>query len=307
MTIEVESSARDSGFGRLARFVAVRFPPWVHGPVALLLAWSFEALTVSVGSHRSWSPGIGSVDRAVTVVLVLLFLRMVDEHKDLDYDRIHHPGRPLVTGAVRTTDLRTGRWITAGVVLLLNMYSPALCVAVLLVLGAGLLLWAVENTWPPARADIVVNLVLAVPIHLLLSGYLYLSLVLAGAVRADARVLVGLMVVFCALFMHVEFARKTRPGEYGERLYSDVLGPGLSATITVALAVLVSVVHASLTRPWQFQHSALAIALVPQLALILPLYGALRFRRTRSWPVATAVAFAVVCCLGFLTHAALPR
>lgn len=79
--------------GRLMRFAIEAHPPAIYLPLSLL--WSLSMVSMLSAGRQ-----FRATDLLVSLVffLVLLFLRAVDEVKDLEYDRIHNPGRPLVRG-----------------------------------------------------------------------------------------------------------------------------------------------------------------------------------------------------------------
>lgn len=60
---------------------------------------------------------------AFTVTLLLFFqLRVADEHKDYEYDAIHHPERPVPRGAVSLSELRTLAVVAGLIQLLAALY-----------------------------------------------------------------------------------------------------------------------------------------------------------------------------------------
>ena len=273
---------------RLRRFVLVRFCPHVYVTYGVLWTLALEATATD-----QWRPSPATVARTASVVLSLLFLRMLDEQKDLAYDRVHHPDRPLVTGAVSTAELRAAMSLITVCVLALNapisMVSAALA---LLVLGYGLALCAVERRFAAARDHLLLNLAVSYPVQLLISCYLYLSLATSGVIAADWRAL-PVVLVFACVFLHFEFARKTRwHGAAGERLYSVVLGPALSATVTLCWAVGAVVLIMLLTTTW------FVVLLAP------PILAARRFfaGASESWPLAETMAFVLVSYLSLIAY-----
>jgi 4-hydroxybenzoate polyprenyltransferase len=90
----------------------VMFRPQIYVTCGVLWAVAVEGSTV-VLSGDAWRPTAATAARVTSVVLTLLFLRMVDEQKDLGYDRQHHPDRPLVTGAINVVELRAGMTLIA--------------------------------------------------------------------------------------------------------------------------------------------------------------------------------------------------
>jgi hypothetical protein len=258
---------------RLWGFVLARFRPHLYVTYGVLWSLALEAV-----ASDHWRPSPATAVRAVSVVLSLLFLRVLDEQKDLDYDRGHHPDRPLVTGAISVRELRTAMAFLALAVLAVNSLLSVFSVALsLLALGYGLVVALAEHRFAGVRDGLLLNLAVSYPVQLLISCYLYVSL--TGGVDRRA---VPVVLVFACVFLHFEFARKTRwHGTAGERLYSVVLGPALSGTVTLTWAVAAVALVISLTAPW-----SVALLMPPVLAGRRFLAGA-----SECWPLRSATAF----------------
>ncbi|MFD7668738.1 hypothetical protein [Streptomyces sp. NPDC059788] len=255
---------------RLGRFVLKMFRPQIYVTYGVLWTVTLEATAAAVsGSGASWTPSGSTVVRAASVVLALLFTRMVDEQKDLDYDRQHHPDRPLVTGAITVAELRGAMALITVVVVALNTLVSALSVLLILVcLGYTLFLVALERWFPPLGENPVASLLVSYPVQLLLSVYLYLSLLTGGEIHADGRA-VPLLAMFACAFLQFEIARKTGwSPDPQERLYSQVFGPRGSAAVSLALAAGATVLALTLLG---------TTGLLPAAALVLPVLGAWRF------------------------------
>ncbi|MFE2509279.1 hypothetical protein ACFXC9_12580 [Streptomyces naganishii] len=272
---------------RLARFVLRMFRPHVYVTYGLLWTLSLESSAVSL-TGTPWRPSGATWARVTSVVLALLFLRMLDEQKDLEYDRVHHPDRPLVTGAITAGELRAGMAVSTAVVICLNAaLSPAAVLLVLAALGYGLLLAAVERLSAPVRDRQLLGLAAACPVQVLLGCYVYGSLAAAGTVTADWRGAVLLALSAC-VFLHFEFARKTAwQAPPGECLYSVVLGPRRSAAVTAAFAAGAVVCQIVLFLPYG------PAGLLPCLIAALPAWGLRRFSAARRgcWPMPAAAGF----------------
>ncbi|MFF4738639.1 UbiA family prenyltransferase [Streptomyces sp. NPDC001262] len=255
---------------RLGHFVLRMFRPQIYVTYGVLWTVTLEAASRVISqSAAPWTPSWPTAARAASVVLALLFARMVDEQKDLDYDRRHNPDRPLVTGAITVTELRGAMALIAALTVALNLLVSALSVLlILLALGYTLLLAALERRFPRLGESLVVSLLVSYPVQLLLSVYLYFSLVTNGETGADARA-VPLLAMFACAFLQFEFARKTEWRQDPQaRLYSEVFGPRGSAAISLVLAAAaVALAPALLGRA----------GLPPVAALVFPALGAWRF------------------------------
>lgn len=290
-----ETSARGASAVRILRFTAVMYKPqYLLYGVAWTLA--FEGTSAHLGG-RDWHPTTATVTRVGVVIIVLLYLRMVDEQKDLEYDRVHNPGRPLVTGAVTATDLRVAMGIIAvvavGVSAALSVGS-ALMIA--LVLAYGLALWVAETWWPALGRAVLPNLVVTYPVQLLVAAYVVVSAIDTGELGADRRIWWAVAIV-TGTFLQFEFARKiSRRPRSGEMYYSNPLGA--VAAVAVSLSMVALALGASLVAyaPWQLTGIAAIIGWLPVAAALIPVAGALWFgwRDDPDYPAVPAVVFVLV-------------
>ncbi|MFE2228122.1 UbiA family prenyltransferase [Streptomyces kronopolitis] len=271
---------------RLGSFVLRMFRPQIYVTYGLLWTLALEGSAKALfGASSHWAPSWSTAIRAVSVVLALLFARMVDEQKDLEYDRRHHPDRPLVTGAITVAELRCAMALIAVLVVVLNALVSAVSVLLILLdLGYLLFLVALERRSPRIGEGLLVNLLVSYPVQLGLSVYLYLSLLTSGAIDGDWRA-VPLLAMFACAFLQFEFARKTEwRRDPRARLYSEVLGPRGSAAVSLALAVGAVVLGLLL-----FGQAGL----LPALSIVFPALGAWRFlvRRKPSGLMLPAMGF----------------
>lgn len=277
---------------RIARFTAVMYKPhYVLYGVLWVLA--LEGLAAHAAGGQ-WRPGAATAVRVAVVAIVLLYLRMVDEQKDLAYDRVHNPDRPLVTGAVTAADLRAAMAVIAAVALVASAaLSLGSALAIAAVLVYGLVLWALEARWPPMGASVTLNLVLTYPVQLLVTGYVLVSAMDTGQVPASARAWWA-AVVFAGAFLQFEFARKTsRAPHPGEAYYSSELGVRASAALGQFCVAASGLAAVALIAPWQYTGGAAVLAWAPVALCALPAAGAARFARSREteYPVVPALLF----------------
>lgn len=267
---------------RLGRFTLAVFRPQVYVTYAVAWVLALEG-SATVISQGTWRPSWGTAVRAVSVLLALFFLRVVDEQKDLDYDRVHHPDRPLVRGSVRVSDLRAAMAVTALVLAALNRGSGLLVLA--FDLGYAVFLLYLERWSPRVRDGLLVNLAVTYPVQLLLSIYVCVS--------AAVPVNWPLIAVFVLVFLHFEFARKTAWAP-ASRFYSTLLGPRGSAAVTTLCAAGAAALAVTAGRGWG-----------PVAVLALPAAGAWLFlrRRTKAWPVPLAMGFVIGSYLGLALQA----
>ncbi|MGW3205633.1 hypothetical protein [Streptomyces sp. NPDC001135] len=287
--------------GRLGLFVVHRFRPHLYVTYGLLWVLALEGTAVAA-TGTAWRPSGATWVRVTSVVLALLFLRMLDEQKDLAHDRVHHPDRPLVTGAITTAELRGAMTaITVGATALNAALSATAALLLLAALAYGLLLAALERLSPAVRDRQLPNLAVTYPVQALLGAYVYGSLVAAGTVTADWRG-AALLALSACVFLHFEFARKTAwEAPPGARLYAADLGPRRSAAVTAGLAAGAVGCQVLLCAPDG------PLGLLPCLAAVLPAWGTRRFLSARhgGWPMPTATGFVVAMYLALTTRAVL--
>jgi 4-hydroxybenzoate polyprenyltransferase len=286
---------------RLGRFVLRMFRPHIYATYGLLWVLALEGSAVSLAG-TAWRPSAATGVRVVSVVLALLFLRMLDEQKDFAYDRVHHPDRPLVTGAITVAELRGAMAVLTAVVAGLNAALSATAVLLILAaLGYGLFLAALERLSAAIRDRQLLNLVVTYPVQVLLGVYVYRSLPAAGTGAADWRGAVLLALCAC-VFLHFEFARKTAwEAEPGTRLYSVDLGPRRSAAVTAGFAagaVGCQLVLFAADGP---------LGLLPSLTVALPAWGLRHFLAARrgGWPLPAATGFVASTYLALVVRAVL--
>ena len=273
--------------GRIGRFIAVMYKPH-YALYGLLWVLALEGTAAVVSGATPWRPTVHTAVRIGVVLAVLLYLRMVDEQKDLEYDRVNNPDRPLVTGAVTATDLRISMAVIAiGTAIASFALSVGSGVLLLATLAYGLFLWGAEAASATVRTHIMLNLLITYPVQLILTGYVLLSAVDTGEVNATWRA-AATAIVFAGAFLQFEFARKTSKAHSpGELLYSNALGPTGSACAVGIFATIAVVAELLLVGPSSF------VTWLPILALPIAWSGVAQFLRTprETFPLAPAVVF----------------
>ncbi|MEV6557783.1 hypothetical protein AB0M22_18865 [Nocardia sp. NPDC051756] len=291
---------------RIARFTAVMYKPHylLYGVLWVLALEGTASLVTQPDS--AWRPTGATVVRIIVVAFVLLYLRMVDEQKDLEYDRVHNPDRPLVTGAVSAAELRVAMGIIAiGAVAGSLTLSVGSAVMIAVAMAYGLVLWGLEQLFATVRTNILVNLVVTYPVQLLVTGYIVVSAIDTGEVRAhwQAAAVAG---VFAGAFLQFEFARKTsRERRPGELLYSNALGAKESVAASLLCAVAAVLFDLLLVRPWDYSPPSSLIAWLPIPLLLIPALGALKFLRgdRKDYPPVPAVIFILALYLTLIAQA----
>ncbi len=277
---------------RVGRYVRGSYPLAFYLPYAV--AWSLgmtAAFTLGDPRIGVWRPDAGTLLTVLTFVVTLLVARAVDDLRDLDYDRVHNPGRPLPRGAARVRDLVA---LIAGcgtVALALNAGRGGVAVMVAVVLGYLVLILVVDQVWHwPSGDNLLLSNVVSLPVQVLLNLYLYAGVAHQAGIAPSWHAVLPLLVGVAA-FLHIEYARKlTRRPADGERSYVTALGPARTGVVAVTAGVVATVLALALTRPWSATVPSGWLVLIP---LVFLGYGAYRFWvvRTTRWPVLAAAAF----------------
>ncbi|MEY9854839.1 hypothetical protein ABH935_000436 [Catenulispora sp. GAS73] len=296
---------------RLRRYVRGSFPPALYLPYAL--AWALGGTAMFAlgqrGQHgaRLWRPGWATLATLASFTVLLLMVRAVDDLRDLDYDRVHNPRRPLASGAVAVSDL--GVLIAAGAVVVLLLNAPrglALAGAATALFYLAVLLAADRLAHWPSGDALIVSALISLPVQLLLGGYLYTALLHDTHRSAETAALLPLATML-AVFTHLELARKTtRVPKPGERSYVTVFGVEATARAALAAAAVATVLALLLVRPWDSGAAAGWLVLLPA---VLPVRGAVRFWRggAERWPATDSGFYILAAFTAFLVVDLLER
>ncbi len=289
----------------ISHFVVNRYPPVLASVYALAFGVGGIGLFAALAGERipaSAIPMLGIV--AVTLFADLLIMRVLDDVRDSDYDRIANPQRPVASGAVPLRDLSTLCALCVTVIVVANLSFPSgLVVLVVQLLYTGALM-AVGQRFPATRGDnLVLNLLVGFPVQLLL--YVYLLAAFAK-IRADAPtpVVGGLGILILTLCAgQVELGKKLvrRPAP-GERSYVNSIGYHATSMLTIGSGPLAVALFA-ITAP----VSPLSGALVALPAMVVAGFGIKYLsHKDNRWPAAvstlgllgTLIALAVVGSVG---------
>lgn len=289
----------------ISNFIRTRYPPVLSSVYALALGAGgiglFAALT---GDHI----GAGAIPLLVVVTVTLaadlLVMRVIDDIRDRDYDRVSDPRRPLASGAIGHRELSAlcALCVTIIVAVNLSFYAGLVVIVGQLLYGAAVL--AVGQRFPATRGDnLVLNALIGLPVQLLLYGYLLAAFTkITNEVPAAYVCGVGVLILtLCAC--QVEFGKKLvrRPAP-GERSYVNSIGYQATSLLTLGTGPLAVALFAV----------AAPVSVLSKVFVALPAIGVAAFgikylgHRDNRWPagvsalglLGTLVAFAVVGTVG---------
>lgn len=246
----------------------------------LLTAWVFaaESLAAMVADSGPWRPSWQTLIKVLALTAAGAFLRMADDQKDFDYDRRHHPTRPLVRGSVTAAQLRVAMVPAAALALGLGAGVSALALVLLAAaLAYGLLLWRAEATVPMLAENAVVALGAALPGQFLITGFAMTGV--AGLGEAPRLRIALIPLVFTAALLHAEIARKTSraSGQVDPHSYAQLIGPTNSALIACGAGLFAVGLELLLSTPWDRAGPGSPVAWLPAATAVLPLLAGGRF------------------------------
>lgn len=290
------------------------FAPKLHMLFAVFWSMSLLGNYVAVSSgttdaHAVWKFGLSTLLIAVSFFLVLFYLRMVDEIKDFEYDKIYNTDRPLVAKLISCPQLYAWMVLFFFTVLLVNYaIHPALAVILAVDMAYGLFLIQLEKWSKKVQDGIFINLAVTYPVNVTLSIYTLVYCWLHYQLNFSFTQFL-LLISYATAFLHFEIARKsgwphlTPPSE---RLYSHEIGPMGALALSVGLGLFAVILLITLFSPWH-QTGALAfIGWLPVLAWIPMTIGSVQFlqhKQIRHKPRPMAVGYLIVFYATSLVHA----
>lgn len=289
----------------ISNFILTRYPPALSSVYALAFGTGGIGLFAALAGDRITATAIPLL-AIVTVTLWadLLIMRVVDDIRDQDYDRVTDPQRPVASGAIQLRDLSTLTVACVTIIVAANLIFPAGMVVIVGQLLYAAAVLAVGQRFPATRGDnLILNLLIGFPVQLLLYVYLFVAFVEIQHEVPDASVcaLGILILILCA--GQVEFGKKlVRQPAPDERSYVNAIGFPATSLLTIG------------TGPLAFALFAIAAPVSPlsKALVALPAVGVAAFGITylshkgNRWPAAvsalallgTLVAFAVVGVVG---------
>jgi 4-hydroxybenzoate polyprenyltransferase len=264
---------------RLLVFVQETHPPLTYTLVAV--TWSVSLIALLEWAHGSVQFTLEAGLLAIVFFLMLLYLRAVDEVKDLNYDRRYNPSRPLVRGAITSTEIK---WLAAGVSVViiaisLRLGANLVCLAILQ-MAYAIALWVLERRSRLFRESILLNLWVTFPVSATLNLYVVIYLAERGLIPPLPDV-IAIVAAHMSIFLHLEFGRKLKKPAFsapGENGYARVLGVYGAMSVCVFFGLIACVLVS-----WQlWQGYAGLFSLLPWVALIPSAIGMIRFHRTHD-------------------------
>ncbi len=237
---------------KLNQFCRDVYHPGVHLYFALNWVLAFYCgLCLTHGHALQFSPYL--IVAILTLYLSLLFLRIMDEIKDYEYDLHFNPDRPLVKKSLTHRDLYFFILISCTGFLSLNALNGYEVLAILIgQIAYSFFLLILEKKSAIVRSHMMLNLILTYPINIALSIYITALFYFHWSTDPQYEDLI-LMLSFASSFLYYEFSRKIfypRDEKTGKRSYSQALGfmPSLLLSDVFAFIAMGSMLY--LTQSW---------------------------------------------------------
>jgi 4-hydroxybenzoate polyprenyltransferase len=224
---------------RLWRYLLQMFPPHKNVPVTLLSFFSVFFLAEVVAGRDVLTVDLRAILGAVTLVLFLLLVRVMDEFKDYEIDKKLFKDRPLVTGVVTRKDLTVLGFATFFLLIALNLFQGWVVLGVFALCLIYSLLMYKFFFWPKIKESLILALITHNPIALLFQLYIIAFVLQRYGFGVFKRDLLLLAFLFWLPWLTWEIARKIRAPEDEDEYetYSQNFGPrGASVIVMVLVA-----------------------------------------------------------------------
>ncbi len=178
---------------------------------------------------------------ALSMVLCVLLIRIIDDLKDYDDDLVNYPNRPLPSGRVTKDDLKRVSFYLVVTILVLNLGSLAMLGMISVVLLYSLLIFYWFFAEKKIRADIGAALISHHPIVYIF--FLYLSVAFCNMFRGVDSASFWLIIPLAFTVTTWEISRKIKEPSHEDNYltYSKVWGAKISS-IAALCSILITIV-----------------------------------------------------------------
>ena len=270
---------------RLSRFSDIIYEPKQHLLFAGLWFLSLQGLFVLLSTAAVWHWSLSTVGSILTLFGVLFVLRAIDEVKDLEYDKKYNPDRPLVSGVVSATDIRSYVLFGTLIVATANSFiALPLSLFIAVNVGYGLLLMWLEKTMPLMDKSMFFNLIITYPVSIALSFYTLLQTQHSQHTTISTGMLLAIGCYVLA-FLHFEIIRKSmweHLSDPEEKLYSGEIGCKQALLVASLFGAGAVAGILLLFKPWNLTGFAAVTGWLPLINLIFIVLSLRLFVTNRS-------------------------
>lgn len=275
-----------SFFEKFVLFTKEVFEPFIH--IMFSIIWFlglYGSLVLVVGEGRSLIINVKVILGITSLLLVLYYMRVADEAKDVEYDREYNPDRPTSLGIINYSDMKA-YMIMAGIlcVIVTSFISQrVLLIVTLNLIYTSFLIW-IDEISESAKGNMYLNLIITYPINIILCVFIYVFFLdMYGAQYSVNGIL--MVAAFACNFLHYEFERKLCPLDKrfeGRRLYSNDLGAFGALFFVVLFGVATNAILLMVFEPWNASGITAITGWLPLITLV-PMFAAiLKFFKIRK-------------------------
>ncbi len=272
---------------RLNKFLSNVYEPIMHAGFSLFWFLALAGfLLIASNSRQPFIIDLKFIAGTATIFLVLFFLRVVDEIKDFEYDKLYNPDRPLVTKLVSFRDLNIFLAGSAILTIVLNLVFLGWFFALIVVLDMlyGLFLIRLEKKSEKIADGMFLNLYVTYPVNIALSLYIFVFCNQFYSVELSFKTIM-VMIVFIVAFLHHEIGRKTcwpHKVKEDKRHYSSEIGGRNSALLATGIAIFSTLGVIIFSAPWNLSGTSVFTGILLIFSLAPAFFGAYKFFKSEK-------------------------
>ncbi len=225
---------------RLGIYFRERFPLTVNIPFTLATYLGLTVATQALFGQEAILINHMTIIGFVTVLGMLLLMRIFDEFKDLETDKVLFPERPIQRGAVKLSDIRWVGIVTAAVMATCNITLGWVIWTFLAMMIFGLLSYKWFFYKERISKDLIMALITHQPFALFMNVYIVsISMYIIDVQHVDLQLIIPIIIFFLP-FTAWETSRKIRAeGQETDYVtYSKLLGPRRATLIPLLSLVI---------------------------------------------------------------------
>ncbi|URZ05599.1 hypothetical protein CLROS_009250 [Clostridium felsineum] len=232
---------------RLNIYLKEMYPPFLRGSLSLILFFEIYFITLLSNHIVPKSIGIQEFVGVFTVFGFWLALRIADEFKDYETDKINFPSRALPSGRVTKKDLKVLLIIDYAIIIILNLVfmNNIIYFAALIIYGILMSLWFFAKKY--IQPNLVLALITHNPVELILDYYVisFACIKYNLPVFTKTTLLICVTLYFPALAW--EISRKIKaPEDENQYVTYSILFGYKKATMFVLLVILCEMITTNL-------------------------------------------------------------
>ncbi len=227
-------------FLRIFKYLMIMFPPYLNMPVGIIIFFSSYFVIQNLLCEKI-EFNLSLLSGGITIMLMMLLLRVMDELKDYEKDKKQNKNRPLITGVVKLNDLKTLMLVITITMLVLNFFlGKYIFISFLFMLIYSYLMF-IDFFNPKTSQNLILQLLTHNPI-----GFIFQIYIISFAYQNYGKVVFQLETLLIAImfwlpFLAWELGRKIRkPSEETVvETYSKFFGYKLASFLTLFTVITI--------------------------------------------------------------------